>query len=104
MSYKVIFSRFADKDLEDATQWYESQKHLLGWEFRDDVSNCIDKIMDDRVEYQTLSENLQKVKLSRFPFDIYYSKNIQQSQILILALFHFKRNPDDIKVLLNRGK
>jgi hypothetical protein len=65
MSYNVIFSSFADKDLQKFFKWYESQRYLLGWEFREDVNTCIDKIIDDRVEYQKFTEDIHKIRLSR---------------------------------------
>jgi hypothetical protein len=49
MSYNVVFTTQADIDLHQAISWYEKQRDLLGWEYREDISRTIDKIMDDRV-------------------------------------------------------
>ena len=100
MSYNVVFTSQADRDLQDAIDWYESKKTFLGWDFREDVSRSIDKIIDDRVDYQIFSANTRKIKLARFPYNIYYLKDNEKGQITVLALFHFKRNPEEIKVLL----
>ncbi len=100
MSYNVFFTSLADSDLEDAFKWYESQKPFLGWEFRENVSHCIDQIMDERVEYQLYSGNIHKIKLQRFPYKLYYIKDSGKKKITILALFHIKRNPNEIKATL----
>jgi len=100
MNYEIVFTRSADSDLEDAFKWYESMKPLLGWEFREKLSNCIEKIIDDRVDHQIYSGNIRKIKLQRFPYKVYYIKDIQQRQIIVLAVFHVKMNPAEIKMRL----
>jgi plasmid stabilization system protein ParE len=100
MSYSVLFTPSADVDLEDAFKWYESQKPLLGWEFRENVSHCIDKIMNDRVDYQVYADAIRKIKLERFPYKLYYLKDSKEKEITVLALFHIKRNPEEIKKLV----
>jgi plasmid stabilization system protein ParE len=100
MSYNVSFTPSADSDLQDAFEWYESQKALLGWEFRENVSLCIDRITDERVEYRIYSGKTRRIRLIRFPYNLYYIKDSVEKQIIILALFHIKRNPEEIKKLL----
>jgi plasmid stabilization system protein ParE len=100
MSYDVFFTPLADGDLQNAFDWYESQKSFLGWEFRENVSHCIDQIIDERVEYQLYSGNIRRIKLLRFPFNLYYIKNPEKKQITVLGVFHIKRNPEQIKTIL----
>lgn len=97
MNYDIVFTRAADNDLEDAFKWYESQKPLLGWEFREKLSACIERIEDDRVDYQIYFNNIRKIKLPRFPYKVYYIKDTQVRQIIVLALFHMKMDPKEIK-------
>lgn len=37
MSYEIVFTRRAARDLEEAAAWYEKQKDLLSWELRENV-------------------------------------------------------------------
>ena len=100
MNYKILFTTKADADIEDAFNWYENQKQFLGWELRDELSNCIDKIMNDKVDYQMVTDCIHKLRLNRFPYSLYYIKDLHKKQVTILALFHSKRNPLEIKELL----
>ena len=100
MHYNIVFTSQADRDLQQAIDWYEIQRPFLGWEFREDIIISIDKIINDRVDYQIYSGIVHKLKLTRFPYNIYYLKEQRDQQITILALFHFKRNPEEIKSFL----
>ena len=100
MSYSIVFTSFADRDLEEAAKWYESKRALLGWEFRNEVSSAIDKIMDDRVDYQIFTDKVRKLRLIKFPYHIFYIKDHKSQKIVVLGLFHFKTNPEKIKRLL----
>lgn len=100
MSYKVLFTKPADKDLQDAIEWYEAKRVLLGWEFRDAVSNTIDKIMNDLIDYQIYYGNIRKIGLGRFPYTIYYIKDVTTRRIVVIAVFHQRRNVQDIKSIL----
>jgi hypothetical protein len=77
------------------------QSPLLGWELKEEVSDYIDKIMDERIDYQRYNDNIRKIKLAKFPYSIYYLKDSQEERITVLGLFHFKRNPDEIKAILS---
>jgi hypothetical protein len=100
MSYDVVFTSQADIDLQKATDWYELKKSFLGWDFREHVSRSIDNIMNDKVDYQIYSGIIRKIKLTKFPYNIYYLKDTDKRQITVLALFHFKQNPESIKEML----
>jgi len=97
MSYDIVFTPSADIDLQDAFKWYESERPLLGWEFRESFSRSMDRIMDERIDYQVYSGNIRFIRLVRFPYKVYYIKDTEKKQITVLAVFHFKKNPGELR-------
>ena len=102
MSYNIIIFSTARAHLQGAFDWYEFQRPNLGQEFREEARTAIDKLMDDSVNYQVYTGKIRKIKLDRFPYSVYYEKDEAKYTIIIFAVLHFKRNPDDIKALLNK--
>jgi hypothetical protein len=88
MSYSIIISSIA--------------RAHLGQEFREEVRVTIDKLIDNPVDYQVYTGKIRKIKLDRFPYSVYYEKDEIKNTIVIFAVLHFKRNPDDIKALLGK--
>ncbi len=97
MIYEIIFSLTAETDLHLAFEWYEKESHGLGWEFRNEIALCLEKITDDRVSYQIYFDDIHKIFVARFPYLIYYRKNESQKKIVIAAVLHERRNPEEIK-------
>jgi plasmid stabilization system protein ParE len=75
---------------------------IVGKEFRDEARIAIDKLADEFVDYQIYFGKIRKTKLDRFPYYIYYERDEVKSQIVVIAIMHFKRNPDTIKGLLRK--
>lgn len=100
MSYEINFTLAAELDLKLAFDWYEKESVGLGWEFRNEIALCIEKITDDRVSYQVYIHDIHKIGVARFPYIIYYRKNEISKRILIGAVLHERRNPEEIKMRL----
>ena len=81
MNYNIVFTTQAEIDLKEAINWYEKKRDLLSWEYREDIRITIDKIIDDRIEYQMYSGNIRKIKLVKFPYNLYYLKDSAQMKI-----------------------
>src|SRR5688500_12608055 len=97
MKYDIVFTFSAGIDLQLAFDWYENEMPGLGWEFRNEIALCIEKIIDDRVSYQIYLKDTHKIFVARFPYIIYYRKDESHRRVVIAAVLHERRNPDDIK-------
>ncbi len=96
----VFVTSLALIHLKESFDWYESQQTSLGEKFRFEVRECIDRLTTKTVDYQAYYESIRKVELKRFPYHLYYKR--EPERIVILGLFHIKRNPDEIKRLLKQ--
>lgn len=95
MSFQVRYLQEVREDIQDAWLWYEEQKEGLGDEFVDHVETAIQKISLNPFRFPIASENRRKAVLPRFPFTIFFE--VVEPDIIIIAVFHFSRNPSSWK-------
>jgi len=93
MVYKIIVSPRAQKEIENAIDYYALYS-------ADAPANFIIVLKE---AYATLKinpffrvryKNVRALRLKRFPHSIYFVINENQKTIRILSCFHNKRNPD----------
>ena len=81
MKYEIVFTQSAYNDLQLGFEWYEKERVGLGWEFRNEIALCIEKITDDRVSYRSFSGSIRKITVGRFPYIIYFKKHLGKKVI-----------------------
>ncbi len=85
---------FHPKALEEAEQaisFYERRQAGLGTRFLDALEDAIARIQRHPRLYQTISGNIRKCRLLRFPYGVIYRD--QKDRIEIIAVMHLKRKP-----------
>ena len=91
MKYKVMLSSAALADIEQATEWYESQLEGLGERMQKLLFLSIDEIESNPF---TIAKRYKEVRvkfLPRFPYGIHF--HIEDEIIKIVGFFHMKRDP-----------
>jgi plasmid stabilization system protein ParE len=82
----------AEEEANDAFDWYQSQSHGLGDEFRIEVKLALKRIASAPLQYAVvLGSNIRRVRLHRFPYSIIYE--FQDASIVVIAIFNENRNP-----------
>lgn len=89
---KVIFTKFAKLELEDATSFYELEYPGLGKRFKQEVKKSIKRILEYPKAWSIERSDIRKCLLHKFPYKILYS--IEDDHILIIAIAHLHRKPD----------
>ena len=100
MDYNIIVTSVAKQHLQDSFEWYELQQFDLGKDFRQEFLAVMGNLLTGMVDYQVYHGDIRKTVLRRFPFYVYYIRNENTKEIIILAVLHHKRNPQYIKSLL----
>lgn len=85
----------AKRDLRNGFVFYEQQSPGLGDYFLDSLFSDIDSLLIYSGIHPIKFEDYHCILAKRFPFAIYYS--ISENEILIDAVFDFRRNPDRLK-------
>ncbi|MBN7799148.1 type II toxin-antitoxin system RelE/ParE family toxin [Parahaliea mediterranea] len=91
MTYILRLREEAERDLEEAAFWYESQKPGLGHEFLDTVLGMVEAIEQNPRSYPVVHRNVHRTVLPRFPFAIFYL--VREAEILIISVMHGSRHP-----------
>lgn len=92
----LILTPQAEKDLDDAYDWYESQDPGLGKEFVRCVDVKITSVLRTPAQHQVVYKSaVRRALVNRFPFSIYFVE--QKNAISVFAILHQHRNPESWK-------
>lgn len=91
MKYHVVVRRLAERDLEQAEDWYNEQRPGLGAEFRGAISDLFERLADNPRIYPRVHGDIHRVVLRRFPYLVYFL--IDGSKLVILAVLDSRRDP-----------
>lgn len=95
MSSKLIIRPEAELDLSEAVNWYEEKVKGLGANFLLNVEAAIEAIIRTPDAFTPIYKNTRRVLVRKFPFGIHYL--IENEKIVVLAIFHMKRNPRELR-------
>ncbi|HAC14682.1 MAG TPA: plasmid stabilization protein [Bacteroidetes bacterium] len=89
---KLVLHSKASHELEDITEWYENKEPGLGADFILDFEISLQTIKRHPESGTPLTPNERRFSLSKFPYGIIYSLDIDG--IIVFAIMHIKRKPD----------
>lgn len=93
MGYKIIVSPRAQKEIENAIDYYTLNSTNASINFiiiLKDAYTTLERNPFFKVRYK----NIRALKLKKFPHSLYFNINENQNTIKILSYFHNKQNPD----------
>jgi len=88
---RLEFHRLADRELNDAAQYYDLEKPGLGSSFLRDVDRCLRAIEREPEAGLVLRAPVRRRLLRRFPYALLYT--VRPAGIRILAVMNLKRRP-----------
>ncbi len=92
MAYKIIISPRAQKEIENAIDYYALYSSDAPLHFITILKDSFNSLTTNpffRVRYK----NIRSLKISRFPYALYFIVNETQHTVKVLSCFHNKRNP-----------
>lgn len=93
MAYKILVSPRAQHEIENAIDYYalnSSKAPELFIKFLNGTYVTLETNPFFSIRYK----NIRALKISRFPYTLYFVINETEQTVRILACFHIKRNPD----------
>jgi len=91
MSFSLIVKPEAEKDLQEAYDWYEEQQSGLGDSFIQQVDQVFDQLLNNPKSFQKRYKEVRINLTDQFPFGVHYK--IESKRIIVLAVLHSSRNP-----------
>jgi toxin ParE1/3/4 len=87
----VSFHPLAERELNDAAQYYELESAGLGAAFLNEVQRCCDGIVEYPGTGLVMTGSVRRRLIRRFPYALLY--RIRGQQLRILAVMNLKRRP-----------
>jgi plasmid stabilization system protein ParE len=91
VTIQVNVRRAAQRDIDEAARWYESQQSGLGDAFLDEFQAASSRISEAPLAYPEVGRSTRRALLQRFPFGIYY--RLTDDSAVVLAVMHGSRDP-----------
>jgi plasmid stabilization system protein ParE len=81
----------ADRELNDAADYYDSESPGLGTVFLDQLEDGYQRILENPHVAGEIDPDIRKLVLAKFPYNLIYE--IGGDVVLILAVAHQRRRP-----------
>ena len=88
---RVSFHRLAQREIEEAVQFYNLESPGLGAAFLDEVEHCTQTILQYPEAGQLIIGTIRRRLVRRFPYALLYS--IKPNGIRVLTVMNLKRRP-----------
>ena len=86
------FHPLAEKELNDAIDYYNECQDGLGIEFAKEVYNAIQIILQFPQAWSSLSKNTRRCITNRFPYGVIYQ--VKKDEIIIIAVMQLNKKPN----------
>lgn len=98
MTRRVVIEAEAEKELNEAADWYNTRKAGLGRRFARDVGAIMRKAAQNPSRFRLVSRLTRRARLPKWHYySIYFTVRDLRPEIVVVAVFHTKRNPDDVR-------
>ncbi len=97
MKYTISFLADAVSDLDEAYLWYELNQPGLGNLFIRNVEEAFEAISVNPSSFVRIHKETRRFLVHKFPYGIYYLTDDKNSEIKVVGVIHFKRNPRILK-------
>jgi plasmid stabilization system protein ParE len=98
LKYEIELHPEAVIDLQEAFEWYEMQNKGLGKALVIELDKTLEKVALYPQHYQVIDFGLQATSVRKFPYRVIFK--VLSLKIVVLAIFHQKRNPAKLKLRL----
>jgi len=88
---KIHFLSIAEKELNDAVDWYNEQADGLGKEFLDQLDRAIRRAVTYPQSSMEIESGLRRCIIARFPYGLIYG--LDKDKIIVVAVAHSHRHP-----------
>ena len=91
--YQYILEPRAQQEYENSIEWYGIESDELALKFIESIDSVINLICKQPLQFKIGYKNFHEAYAKKFPFAIIYTVDESKKLIVILSVFHHKRNP-----------
>jgi len=93
MDYKIVVSPRAQREIENAIDYYSLYSVDAPETFINLLENSYNSLAANPF-FRICYKNIRAIKIKKFPYSIYFVIHETNKTVRILSCFHHKRNPD----------
>jgi toxin ParE1/3/4 len=94
MAYKIIISPRAQKEIENAIDFYALYSNDAPRNFITTLKKTYQILSENPFSFRVRFKSVRALKLNKFPYSLYFDINKSQNTIKVLSCFHNKRDPN----------
>ena len=83
MTYQVIVRPEAEREIQEAFEWYEERSEGLGLEFLRVADACLSIVQRNPEAYPIMHEEVRRALLRKFPYALFYL--IREDTIVVIS-------------------
>jgi len=91
---RILVSKEAEDDIQNSIDWYKEQKLELGNNFFLNIIEAFKIIAEGPYLFPKVYKQTRKKLIKSFPYAVYYL--VENKEIKVIAILHFKRNIDKL--------
>lgn len=93
-AYNYLLTTDAEREYISSFLWYEQQQTGLGEKFALSIRNKLQRISTNPNQYKKMKGHFYEAPLFRsFPFVIIYFIDHKKNMVVVISIFHTRRNP-----------
>ncbi len=89
----IRFLRVAQKELDDAVEWYNHKAPDLGIRLLDEMNKSLKRISSYPHSCAEIENDIRRCLMNRFPYGLIYCIDDDKETIVIIAVAHLHRKP-----------
>lgn len=91
----------AERDLQDAFNYYETCRFGLGHEFMLCIEASMDSIKRNPSQYPEVDQSISRAIVHRFPYAVYFL--VKPDVIIVIGILHMRRSPETLGARVARN-
>jgi Plasmid stabilization system protein len=101
MAKKLIISPSAERDINEAYDWYEGRSAGLGENFRRQLNDSIEAICQRPMMFELVVDDYRRAIVKTFPYAVFFKH--KADRIVVDAVFHCSQDPEKWRSRLSGG-
>lgn len=97
MIFRVLFEAEAEAELNEAIAWYDRQATGLGQRFASVVRTALRVAAKNPQRFRLVGPTTRKLKILGWPYSVYFTLLEESSDLIVVSVFHGRRNPAELR-------
>jgi plasmid stabilization system protein ParE len=98
MTFKVIIEDEAKREWNEAVDWYDNREPGVGYQLNEKIHAVLQTLSQQPERFPLATRLTRRVKvLGPWPYSAYFTIDTEYREVKVLAIWHGKRNPAELR-------